>query len=100
MAAAIGPLAAVSVQDIDATRLHHHRGHRRHRLHASASPATIRRRPPLETVQANVPIGANQVDVITLVGPVGTIGEVFSVTITDPPAHARAGHHQLSHHRR
>ena len=29
----------------------------------------------------------HQVDVITLNGPVGLIGEVFSVTITDPPAH-------------
>jgi hypothetical protein len=28
------------------------------------------------------------VDVITLDGPIGLIGEVFSVTITDPPAHA------------
>lgn len=40
------------------------------------------------TVQPNVPIGANQLDVVTLSGPVGTIGEVYSVTITDPPAHA------------
>jgi hypothetical protein len=39
------------------------------------------------TVQANVPIAANQTNVSTFSGPVGTIGEQFSVTITDPPAH-------------
>jgi hypothetical protein len=41
----------------------------------------------ISTVQANVPVGTNQTDVTTLSGPVGTIGEQFSVTITDPPAH-------------
>jgi hypothetical protein len=41
----------------------------------------------ISTVQPNVPIGANQFDVATFTGPVGTIGEEFSVTITDPPAH-------------
>jgi flagellar hook-associated protein 3 FlgL len=41
----------------------------------------------ITTVQPNVPIGASQTDVTTLSGPVGTIGEQFSVTITDPPAH-------------
>jgi hypothetical protein len=41
----------------------------------------------ITTVQANVPIGANQIDVATYTGPIGTIGEEFSVTITDPPAH-------------
>lgn len=39
------------------------------------------------TVQPNVPIGASQVDLIQLSGPVGTINETFSVTIMDPPAH-------------
>jgi hypothetical protein len=87
MAAAIGPLAAVSVQDIDATGF---------TITADTAgtlftvdiagndptPSTA------ETVQANVPIGANQVDVMTLSGPVGTIGEIYSVTIFDPPAHA------------
>lgn len=38
-----------------------------------------------KTVQANVPLGANQVDKITLSGPVGVIGETYSVTIMDPP---------------
>jgi hypothetical protein len=41
----------------------------------------------ITTVQPNVPIGGNQVDVATFTGPIGTIGEEFSVTITDPPAH-------------
>lgn len=41
----------------------------------------------ITTVQPNVPIGANQVDVATFSGPVGTIGEEYSVTITDPPSH-------------
>jgi hypothetical protein len=41
----------------------------------------------ITTVQPNVPIGGNQVDVATFTGAVGTIGEEFSVTITDPPAH-------------
>jgi hypothetical protein len=42
----------------------------------------------IATVQPNVPIGGNQIDVATFAGAVGTIGEEFSVTITDPPAHA------------
>jgi hypothetical protein len=37
------------------------------------------------TVQANVPVGASQVDLIQLSGPVGIINETFSVTIMDPP---------------
>jgi hypothetical protein len=41
----------------------------------------------ITTVQPNVPIGGNQVDVATFTGPIGTIGEEFSVTITDPPSH-------------
>jgi hypothetical protein len=87
MAAAVGPLANVSVQDIDATGF---------TITADApgtgftvaiagndpTPSTI------ETVQPNVPIGASQTDIVSLTGPVGTIGEVYSVTITDPPAHA------------
>lgn len=87
MAAAVGPLAAVSVQDIDA-----------HGFTITADTAgtaftvTAAGNDPtpstIETVQANVPISANQVDIITLDGPIGVIGEVFSVTITDPPAHA------------
>lgn len=86
MAAAIGPLANVSVQDIDANGF---------TITADAAgtafTATVTGNDPtpstLTTVQANVPISANQVDRITLSGPVGTIGEIFSVTITDPPAH-------------
>ncbi len=87
MAAAVGPLANVSVQDIDANGF---------TITADApgtgftvsitgndpTPSTV------QTVQANVPIGASQLDVITLSGPIGVIGEVYSVTITDPPAHA------------
>jgi hypothetical protein len=45
------------------------------------TPSTI------ATVQPNVPIGASQTDVTTFSGPIGTIGEEFSITITDPPAH-------------
>jgi hypothetical protein len=45
------------------------------------TPSTI------TTVQPNVPLGGNQVDVATFTGPIGTIGEEFSVTLTDPPAH-------------
>jgi hypothetical protein len=41
----------------------------------------------ITTVQPNVPIGGNQVDVASFTGPTGTIGEEFSVTITDPPSH-------------
>jgi hypothetical protein len=41
----------------------------------------------ISTVQPNVPIGGNQVDVASYTGPIGTIGEEFSVTITDPPSH-------------
>ncbi|MBL9033796.1 MAG: hypothetical protein JNN33_03475 [Rhodospirillaceae bacterium] len=87
MAAAIGPLANVSVQDIDA-----HGFTITSDTAGTAFTATITGNDPtpttLTTVQPNVPVGLNQVDVITLDGPVGTIGEVFSVTITDPPAHA------------
>ena len=87
MAAAIGPLANVSVQDIDANGF---------TITADTAgalfTATITGNDPtpttLTTVQANVPISATQTDIVTLSGPVGTIGEVFSVTITDPPAHA------------
>jgi len=42
----------------------------------------------IATVQANVPITASQTDVTTFSGPVGTIGEQFSITITDPPSHS------------
>ncbi|WP_374377226.1 hypothetical protein [Dongia sp.] len=41
----------------------------------------------ITTVQPNIPIGASQVDLIQLSGPVGTINETYSVTIMDPPAH-------------
>jgi flagellin-like hook-associated protein FlgL len=87
MAAAVGPLAGVSVQDIDANGF----------TITSDTPGTaftvdITGNDPTpssaETVQANVPISGTQTDVISLTGPVGTIGEVYSVTITDPPAHA------------
>ena len=87
MAAAVGPLANVSVQDIDA-----------HGFTITADTAgtaftvDVTGNDPtpsiVEVVQPNVPISADQVDIITLDGPVGVIGEVFSVTITDPPAHA------------
>ena len=45
------------------------------------TPATV------ATVQTNVPVGLTQVDVLQLSGPVGTINEVYSVTLTDPPVH-------------
>lgn len=86
MAAAVGPLANVSVQDVDA-----HGFTITSDTAGTAFTATITSNDPtpstLTTVQANVPIGATQIDRISLSGPVGTIGEVFSVTITDPPAH-------------
>ncbi|WP_374308346.1 hypothetical protein [Dongia sp.] len=41
----------------------------------------------ITTVQPNIPIGASQVDLIQLSGPVGTINETYSVTIMDPPTH-------------
>ncbi|MGH6893747.1 MAG: hypothetical protein ACREEP_15975 [Dongiaceae bacterium] len=87
MAAAVGPLANVSVQDVDADGF---------TITADLPPAAgftvaVTGNDPtpstLRTVQAFVPIGANQLDVISLTGPIGTIGEVYSVTITDPPAH-------------
>jgi len=86
MAAAVGPLAGVSVQDIDANGFTITAD-----VAGTAFTAAITGNDPtptsLETVQANVPISATQTDLITLSGPVGTIGEIFSVTITDPPAH-------------
>jgi hypothetical protein len=86
MAAAVGPLANVSVQDIDASGFTITAD-----TAGTAFTVAITGDDPTpsaaETVQANVPIGANQVDVISLSGPTGTIGEVYSVTITDPPAH-------------
>lgn len=45
------------------------------------TPATV------ATVQPNVPVGLTQVDIVQLSGPVGTINEIYSVTLTDPPAH-------------
>lgn len=87
MAAAIDPLAAVSVQDVDATGFTITAD-----TAGTAFTVDITGNDPTpsmaETVQPNVPIGANQVDVVTLSGPIGIIGEVFSVTITDPPAHS------------
>ncbi|HWA48052.1 MAG TPA: hypothetical protein VG742_07250 [Dongiaceae bacterium] len=86
MAADVGPLLGVSVQDIDA-----HGFTITADVAGTAFTASITSNDPtpstLATVQANVPISANQTDIVTLSGPVGTIGEVFSVTITDPPAH-------------
>lgn len=41
----------------------------------------------IDTVQPNVPIGPTQNDIIGFTGPLGAIGETYSVTITDPPAH-------------
>ncbi len=87
MAAAIGPLANVSVQDVDAfgftiTADTPGTGFTASIAGNDPTPSTI------EVVQPNVPIAAEQVDVVTLSGPVGLIGEVFSITITDPPAHA------------
>ena len=87
MAAAVGPLAGVSVQDIDA-----HGFTITADTAGTAFTAAVTGNDPtpstIETVQANVPISADQVDIVTLDGPVGLIGEVFSVTITDPPAHS------------
>ncbi len=87
MAAAVGPLANVSVQDIDAQGFTITAD-----TAGTAFTVAVTGNDPtpstIETVQANVPISGDQVDVIALDGPVGVIGEVFSVTITDPPAHA------------
>jgi flagellin-like hook-associated protein FlgL len=87
MAAAVGPLAGVSVQDIDASGFTITSD-----TAGIAFTVAIAGNDPTpsaaETVQANVPISGAQTDVISLTGPIGTIGEVYSVTITDPPAHA------------
>lgn len=87
MATAVGGVGGVTVQDVDAYGFTI--------VAATAGTAftvAVTGNDPtpstIETVQANVPIGADQVDVIALDGPVGLIGEVFSVTITDPPANA------------
>jgi hypothetical protein len=87
MAAAVGPLANVSVQDIDAsgftiTADTAGTGFTVDITGNDPTPSTA------QTVQANVPISTDQTDIISLSGPVGTIGEIYSVTITDPPAHA------------
>jgi len=86
MAAAVGPLANVSVQDIDATGFTITAD-----TAGTAFTVAITGNDPTpstaQTVQANVPVAANQTDIISLNGPIGIIGEVYSVTITDPPAH-------------
>src|SRR5262249_40939549 len=86
MAADVGPLVGVSVQD-----MHAHGFTITSDVAGTAFTATITGSAPtpatLATVQANVPISANQTDIISLSGPVGTIGEVFSITISDPPNH-------------
>lgn len=87
MAAAVGPLANVSVQDIDANGFTITAD-----TAGTAFTVAITGSDPtpstLQTVQANVPISTDQTNIISLRGPVGTIGEIYSVTITDPPAHA------------
>ena len=84
MAAAVTGQPGVSVQDVDATGF----------TIKSTTPGvpvtiSITGNDPtpstVATVQPNVPTGANQVDNLTLSGPVGVIGETYSVTITDPP---------------
>jgi hypothetical protein len=86
MSASIGPLANVSVQDVDA-----HGFTITSDTPGLAFTTNITSNDPTPstavTVQANVPVGLNQIDRITFDGPVGTIGETFSVTIMDPPAH-------------
>lgn len=78
------PVPGVSVQDIDANGF----------TIKSTTPGTafslsITSNDPtpstVAVVQPNVPLGANQIDKLTLSGPVGVIGETYSVTITDPP---------------
>ncbi|HVJ35543.1 MAG TPA: hypothetical protein VND94_20705 [Terriglobia bacterium] len=80
------PVPGVTVQDVDATGF----------TIKSTTPGTpvtisIASNDPtpstVKTVQPNIPLGASQVDNIALSGPVGVIGETYSVTITDPPAH-------------
>jgi len=87
MAAAVGPLANVSVQDIDAGgfTITADSGATGFTVAVTGNDPTLS---TIETVQPFVPTGASQIDVVTLSGPVGTIGEIYSVTITDPPAHA------------
>lgn len=86
MAAAVDALAGVTVQDVDAQGFTIVAD-----VVGTAFTVDITGNDPtpstIETVQPNVPISADQVDIVTLDGPVGLIGEVFSVTITDPPAH-------------
>lgn len=80
------PVAGVTVGDVDATGF----------TLKSTTPGTpvtisIASNDPtpstVATVQPNIPLGANQLDNIALSGPVGVIGETYSVTITDPPTH-------------
>jgi|GEM_PF-6678584 len=80
------PVPGVTVQDVDATGF----------TIKSTTPGTpvtisIASNDPtpstVTTVQPNIPLGASQTDNIALSGPVGVIGETYSVTITDPPAH-------------
>jgi hypothetical protein len=78
------PVPGITVQDVDANGF-------TIKSNTPGTPVTITiastdpTPSTVSTVQANVPIGASQLDNIALSGPVGTIGEVYSVTITDPP---------------
>lgn len=76
------PVPGVTVQDVDATGF----------TIKSTTPGTpvtisIASNDPtpstVTTVQPNIPLGASQTDNIALSGPVGVIGETYSVTITD-----------------
>ena len=86
MAAAITglPVPGITVQDIDGTGF-------TIKSNTPGTPVTIAitstdpTPATVANVQANVPIGASQLDNLTLSGPVGVIGETYSVTITDPP---------------
>lgn len=41
----------------------------------------------LEVTQPNVPLGLSQIESIQLTGPIGIINEIYSLTITELPAH-------------
>lgn len=78
------PVPGVTVQDVDATGF-------TLKSTTPGAPVTIAisstdpTPATVATVQPNIPLGASQVDKIALSGPVGVIGETYSVTITDPP---------------
>jgi hypothetical protein len=78
------PVPGVTVQDVDATGFTI-----KSNTPGTAVTISIASTDPtpstVATVQPNIPLGGTQTDNLALSGPVGVIGETYSVTITDPP---------------